>query len=711
MIVNLSKSTMKSQDSGFSSVSTQSISFLSIGLALVLVIQLIAASLGTDQLLVRDLLVRHLSVASAGSIFPSAVDKSTGSAVLSVVSRETITFQTQNGRTINEKPPQAKEIPHLVLKRNGNLTESSERTLVWNLAGIDVPPGGVTVTLKVETQHPDPDLGSGSRTRIPVAEASQWISNTSAVTETQSAVFNIEFDDMVHNGTGSIPTPTGYYRYEIAVEADAQANSSLLYDDNEDFAFLLENQWITPLAGLREEVAGAAPDELVVYYADMFPYQRDSLDPNSRMPRSEVDAYVQNELVPAMVDAVYTQTDNWDFPWRQGWSSYRQGGDAERLSVALTQGGTWFHGRAPSTAHSGISINVESKEFSGYDTLTDGIMSVFHHELFHNLQRNINLDAGWDGEVDGAHEDWSFITEGTALLASTVGQSQAEFGLEPEKRSYMSKANVYLAGDEFYEDDLNTSYKTMDPYRLSLYWRFLYEQYNQASAQVGDPQIGMQVIRQTLNALYAKANFNSSSSIDPVKRLPAIIDQAFASTPHGPFRTYRESLIHFAQAVYALHLENGRWDGTGSPVGPFLYDPNNAYKEPRIETITYSGDSQSYTDGIGASFGIDFVDVVLEKKVNGRSLVIEFSAGPNSQARFNLQVWKLQDKDEGDSPQAIAAQAESPEVVGEFGSRGNVNYTIPEIDTGSYDRLGLIITRVDVDEDQDPNGIYTIRLH
>lgn len=711
MIANLSKGTMKSQYTGISSVNTQFISLLSLTLALFLVVKMIIAILDTGQLLALDHFAGHIDVTGAGLTVSSDLDESAGSAILSVISRETITFQTQNGRTINENPPQAKKIPHLVLNRNGSLSEPSERTLEWSLSGIEVPPGGVNATLKVETQHPDPDLGSGFRTRILVAEISHWIGNASTITETQSAVFTIEFDDMLHNGAGPIPTPTGYYRYEIAVEAGAQANSNLLYDYNEDFAFLLENQSITLLPGLQEAAAGAAPDELVVYYADMFPYQRDSFDPTSRMRRSEVNAYVQKELVPAMVEAVYTQTDNWDFPWRRMWSSYRQGADAERLSVALTQGGTWFHGRSPSTAHSGISINVESKEFSGYDTLTDGIMSVFHHELFHNLQRNLNLEAGWDGDVDGIHEDWSFVTEGTALLASTVGQPQAEFGLEPEKRSYMSKANVYLAGDEFYEDDLNTSYKTMDPYRLSLYWRFLYEQYNRSSAQSGDPQIGMQVIRQTLNTLYAKANFNSKSGIDPVKQLPAIIDQAFANTPHGPFRTYRESLNHFAQAIYALHLENGRWDGTGSPAGPFLYDPNNTYAEPRIETMTYSGSSQLLTDNIGASFGIDFVDVVLDPQAEGRSLVIGFSTDPNSQARFDLQVWRLQDTGEGNSPQVIASQAGGPEWIGEFGSQGSTSYTIPEIDTGSYNRLGLIITRVDADEDQDPNGNYTIRLH
>ena len=38
---------------------------------------------------------------------------------------------------------------------------------------------------------------------------------------------------------------------------------------------------------------------------------------------------------------------------------------------------------------------------ANYDNLTDKLMSVFQHELFHNLQRNIELHNGGNGDLDG----------------------------------------------------------------------------------------------------------------------------------------------------------------------------------------------------------------------------------------------------------------------------------------------------------------------
>ncbi|GAG44522.1 unnamed protein product, partial [marine sediment metagenome] len=41
-----------------------------------------------------------------------------------------------------------------------------------------------------------------------------------------------------------------------------------------NYAFLMESQVVTPLPEVREEAEGAAPDELIVYYCDMFCFQR-----------------------------------------------------------------------------------------------------------------------------------------------------------------------------------------------------------------------------------------------------------------------------------------------------------------------------------------------------------------------------------------------------------------------------------------------------
>lgn len=115
------------------------------------------------------------------------------------------------------------------------------------------------------------------------------------------------------------------------------------------------------------------------------------------MTRAEVRGYIEDKLGPQMADAVITQTNQWGFPWSEERTSYRGGEDSKRLSVALTMPGEWFHGQAPGAANSGISILPSNKDYDSYSTLSQGIMGVFHHELFHNIQRNINQKMGGDG--------------------------------------------------------------------------------------------------------------------------------------------------------------------------------------------------------------------------------------------------------------------------------------------------------------------------
>jgi hypothetical protein len=138
-----------------------------------------------------------------------------------------------------------------------------------------------------------------------------------------------------------------------------------------------------------------------------------------------VEHYIQTELIPEMVSAIRTQADTWGFPWYEEWANYRQGEGPKTLSVALTNGDTWFHGLAPSRGHAEISIRVEGA-MAEYESLTDGIMSTFQHELFHNQQRNISLHFGGhdDMMVDDAWRpvrncSTSFI-RWTATISSNV---------------------------------------------------------------------------------------------------------------------------------------------------------------------------------------------------------------------------------------------------------------------------------------------------
>ena len=665
-----------------------------------------------------------LFLSTAGYIAASGLGDSTApqttsvpAATLRAAAEATITFKTQNGKAIGDVPPQTLDLPHLVLHRNGALTDPDERTLIVEVTGIEVPPTGMTVALAVETQHGDPDLGGDPGNRIPVWRESRWIANTSGLTQTGvTAVFTHEFDETVISGTETIATPTDYFRYDIALIDANHPITDPLHTLGEDHALLLENQWTARLPEVQEESDGAAPDELIVVYCDMFPFQKSTRDVTTRLLREDIADYVHAELIPQMVEAFRVQTDDWGFPWHDAWTSYRPGADSERLSVALADGRTWFHGRAPSRGHAGISINVRGGLNARYDTLTDGIMSTFHHELFHTLQRNINQSNGGNGDVDGQEDAWEFFSEGTAVLASSAGQPAVQFVQTSGPRDYVSSANSFVAGGALLEGDLNKSYERMSPYHAAIYWRFLYEQCGGMEGGIEDPAAGMQVISRTLMALYSGDIVDIRSSTDLIGAVPEIMDQALEGSA-CPFRTHDESLIAFARAIYALRLEGGRCTEPGGPTGCGSYDPYGLYDEPPVGTITYTGATITYSEaaqpypaGISSSFGMDFVDVILDPVADGQPLTIEFYSAKGADAEFNVQLWQLIDPGGGARPQRVPTHTTTAEVLTGTNADGHLSYVIPAIDTSAYNRLGLIITRPDAHESSDPVGEYTIIL-
>jgi hypothetical protein len=628
--------------------------------------------------------------------------------VLRAASGMTIPFLTQNGKTVNGILPEMKEMPRLVLHRNGALTEPSERTLILEVSGIQVPPSGVTVTLQIETMHenPDPEMDSN----ITVWRASQVISNSPTITEAGvTAPFTHTFGEMVDSPTGPVATPTDYFRYNVMVipAQDVATNPAVALQS--DHAFLMENQWAALLPDVAETTEGAAPDEMLVYYCDMFPFRRVASDCSTWLPREAVTDYVGSELLPQMVEAFRVQTDEWGFPWHDEWTGFRSEGDKERLSVALSDGGTWFHGAAPSQGHAGISINTAAGKNALYGSLTDGLMSCFHHELFHNLQRNIQQSLGPSGDVDGQNDAWQFFTEGTAVAVVSVAQPVTERSQAARARAHMHDANSYL-GTYSPGGDLNTSYETMNPYHAALYWRFLYE----GCGGTESPIAGMDIIKRALTALYAGDVVDIASSTDLVQHIPAIMDQAFADAS-CPFGSYEESLVAFTRAIYALRLEGGRCVAPGTPHGCGFYDPGLLYRDPPVseivyaaETITYAPQEQPRPVGIPSSFGVDFVDVLLNPAADGQALTLEVRGIPGAAAEFVVEVHKLMDPGGHGRPRPVSSQANAPETLVPANADGVLSYVIPAVDTSVYNRLGLIITRVDAMESSDPIGEYTI---
>jgi hypothetical protein len=430
------------------------------------------------------------------------------------------------------------------------------------------------------------------------------------------------------------------------------------------------------------------------------------------MHRADVTPFVQHQLVPALVEAYRLQSDEWGFPWYREWTSYREDIDDRRLSVALAAGKTWYHGRAPAQGHSGITLQVAGTNSAGYDTMLEGLVSTFHHELFHNHQRNLSQHLGSTADITGAGDAWAFFTEGTAILASSAGWSPTHFGPNAASHSYFSFANAFL-GSGGLLTSLNSNYQQLSPYRATIYWRFLYEQCGGLAGDFEDPATGMAVIRHALITLYSRQIVDITTSTDLVGNLPAIMDRALAQTATCPFSNYEQSLLHFAQALYALRLAGGRCVRPGFPAGCGFYDPHKLYARPAVDVINYDGTpvifgaaDQMYPAGIRSSFGIDFIEVVLSPSAHGRSLTVEFDAAPGSASEFRLCLWKLRQPSTGGESVPVAP----PEILTETSTDGHVIYTIPAIDISQNNRLGFIITRVDAAESEDRIGMYTIRL-
>jgi hypothetical protein len=624
------------------------------------------------------------------------------------VTGRTIGFWTQNGRTVDGIRPEARDLPHLVLRRNGVLTDPAERTIVFEVAGIEVPPSGVTITLAVETQRGDPDWVGDAPPRISVWQASRLITNTTGITLTATpVVFQYTFDARIFDGPELLATPTGYFRYDLLLSGAGQPESDPVHTSGGEHAFLLENQWIVPLPKVGEATPGAAPDTLAVYYADMFPFRRDKGNPATWLPREEVSDYVGHELVPAMVEAFRAQTDDWGFPWYPEWTPYRAGNSEERLSVALADSQTWYHGQTLGQGNAEIFVNT-NHGLVEYEALTDGLMSTFHHELFHNHQRSIQQHLGGE-RVGGAENAWTFFSEGMAVLASSVGQPEVQFSQTWGARSYVDNARGFLGRQGISQGDVNKSYERMNPYHAAAYWRFLYEQCGGLTGASEDPASGMAIIRRVLVALYAGGVVDIDAATDLVAHLPAIMDEALQGSS-CPFQTHAESLRAFSAAIYALRLEGGRHTGPGSPTGYGFYDPEALYHKPPASTLTYSGEELTYSAaeqphpaGIPSSFGMDLVEVALDPAADGRSLTIVVHGEAGSEAEFQVQIWKINGEGAGEQV-AVAERSEDAWV------EGQLVYVVPEIETTAHSRLGLAITRIDSAEATDPEGAYTIIL-
>jgi hypothetical protein len=620
----------------------------------------------------------------------------------------TILYHTQNGQPEEGKPSDEYVLPHLVVNRNGELTDPAERTLLVEVGGLRGSSPGLYVTLTIETQHGDPDLGGREADRIQVWSETTWVPVTVQGRMPAAAEFTVTFEqDLVLKGRVT-STPTDYYRIRVAVFS-GEPGGAPLASYSAGFAFLLENQWVVPIPVEAGEADYAGPAEMVVYYCDMFPFGTSMQNPIYRLQRRQVGEFVEYELLPAMLQAVRTQTVGWGFPWYAEWTSFNPGEEPGRLGVALGKYQVWYHGRGSITGNAGISLRVNGS-MGNYPSLLDGLMATFHHELFHNLERGIYQHLGGDGDLRGREGAWEFFSEGMAELATSVGQPEIQFDRTWGQPAYIRQASGYTGREGYSAGSLKDSLGAISPYQAAIYWRFLYEQCGGLVDGVENPAAGMAVIRRTMETLYSGEVVDIAASADLVGALPQIMDRVFEQTPACPFQTYAGSLMQFAQAIYLLKVENGRCnpDSLGKVCG--FYDPVYAYDSPPGLLIDIEAEHMMFPGGLEVtgslpnSFGIDLIDVLVEPPQDG-TLVIEISHPPLGE--LHLQVVPLEITAEGSRP----TLASDPQIAGASNTEGRLRYPVERAVLGDTNRLGLVITRLDAGEQAWNQGDYILRLH
>jgi hypothetical protein len=229
--------------------------------------------------------------------------------------------------------------------------------------------------------------------------------------------------------------------------------------------------------------------------------------------------------------------------------------------------------------------------------------------------------------------------------------------------------------------------ESYDRYNLAMYWRYLYEQFN-----------GMEVVRVGLEEM------TRHYDPDVVSAIAGVMNSAFARI-EGPVRSYEESLIGFARAAYALGLENGRCATEDlSACGGYFYDPHGMYANPALEArIEYKGGTRAFDGAVPASFGMDFIEVSVDRELQSQPVTITFQA-KGTVARFNVQIWEL-----GRGQPNPRALTPVPETTLQNSADAPVNAVLL-LDRAQCEGLAIIITRLDADEAVDPAGSYRITL-
>jgi len=275
-------------------------------------------------------------------------------------------------------------------------------------------------------------------------------------------------------------------------------------------------------------------------------------------------------------------------------------------------------------------------------------------------------------------------------------------------RTYLRRANAFIGSDGHFIGDLNTSYQDVS-YDFALYWRFLYESCGGIKNGIEDPMTGMEVIRHMLETLYKGEVVNVNSSDDVTIALPRILDAALQATPTCPFRSYDESLIHFARAIYLLRLEDGRCSTSTHSTYCGFYDPDSLYQTPPAEDYLIQADSTTQINGsISTSYGIDLIEMHVDPEAEGKTLKLILKNISDSENEFNVQLWKVKTLPDEQNSERYSAQTGEPKSIQT--ENGVLTLEIDNLKQNDFNSLGLIVTRTDPYENTGVTGQYLIQI-
>jgi hypothetical protein len=134
------------------------------------------------------------------------------------------------------------------------------------------------------------------------------------------------------------------------------------------------------------------------------------------------------------------------------------------------------------------------------------------------------------------------------------------------------------------------------------------------------------------------------------------------------------------------------------------------YGDPRAEMVIFYGAKGETRKGTMEGFEVRLIEVLLAPTAEGKPLTLEFHAPAAAGARFDVQIVHMMGRYERARPRHMLVTPAPTEVCTGDPQEGAWACAIPEIRTTAYDRLALIVTRLDGGERSGLTGEYTLTL-